>query len=79
MEQTLLEKALTVKLNPRGKHVKRTDEDYELVVAYLSGQINHKQIMTSLGFGNSGNLSHYISSVLMDGIRAGKIIFGLSK
>lgn len=77
---TLLEKAKAIspyKYDPleHSPESPKTKEEFELLEAYLKGEITTRQAVSALGFKNSGNLTHWLGKELKYLYKAGKINF----
>jgi hypothetical protein len=71
---SLLEKAKSFKVSIR--HTANSDEELELAVAWLKGDVNYTQVNLALtnGKGKGGrNVSSFIASALRQAYAAGKI------
>ena len=72
MKETLLEKAKRVKIKVGGRKASRTDEEIELVLGYLRGEVTYMQIMSVMVMKN-GSVSNFIGSAIIVAYRKGRI------
>ncbi|HEA46436.1 MAG TPA: hypothetical protein ENH99_01505 [Candidatus Pacearchaeota archaeon] len=74
MNKTLLEKAKDVPIDKKQSRLPVTDEEIDLAIAFLEGEITHRQA-TQVIFGETKGKSFYfkIGSIIRKGVVQGKI------
>lgn len=72
--KTLLEKAKEIPVKKCFRYDKATEQDLDLVIAWLNDEVSVKQICEVMGFKvKTGNYLYYFSSVLKKFYKIGKI------
>ena len=75
-KMTLLQKAKSIKKKSESKRYIYSDENLELVMAWLKGEIGPNQMMKALltpGSVKTGNYLYYCASILRQAYNMGKI------
>lgn len=70
--KTLLQKAKELPVEFQKRKVRRTEEEIDIVLAFLKGEISNKQLAQVTGK-HTGSTTQFIGSALLAAYRKGKI------